>query len=130
MSDVLIGNTLISEALLEAEFACELRQCKGMCCVEGESGAPLEAEEPAILEALYPAVKPFLRREGQRAIEARGTQIVDAEGNWVTPLVDGAECAYAVFEADGTAKCGIEKAYRAGAINWKKPCPVTSIPYA
>lgn len=38
-----------------------------------------------------------------------------------TPLVEGKECAYVVFEADGTALCGIEKAHREGKIDWLKP---------
>ena len=38
-----------------------------------------------------------------------------------TPLVDGKECAYTVFSETGTAQCGIEKAYKAGAISQNKP---------
>jgi hypothetical protein len=38
-----------------------------------------------------------------------------------TPLVDGKECAYVNFTENGTALCGIESAYRAGDIDFKKP---------
>ena len=36
-------------------------------------------------------------------------------------LVKVRECAYTIFEADGTAKCGIEKAYFDGKISFRKP---------
>ena len=36
-----IGNTLLSEDLFDEHFTCDLGACKGACCVEGESGAPL-----------------------------------------------------------------------------------------
>ena len=42
---ILFENTLISEEIFEEEFICNLSKCKGICCVEGEYGAPLEEEE-------------------------------------------------------------------------------------
>ena len=42
---IALGDTLISEDVFEAMFACDLSKCKGACCVEGESGAPLEEDE-------------------------------------------------------------------------------------
>jgi hypothetical protein len=46
---------------------------------------------------------------------------VQGLGELETPLINGKECAYTVFETDGTASCGIEKAYLDGKIEWKKP---------
>jgi hypothetical protein len=43
------------------------------------------------------------------------------DGEAVTPLVEGRECAYVVFAADGTAQCGIELAWKAGATHFRKP---------
>ena len=34
---IALGDTLISEDVFEAMFACDLSKCKGACCVEGES---------------------------------------------------------------------------------------------
>ncbi|PSR09395.1 MAG: DUF3109 domain-containing protein, partial [Candidatus Arcticimaribacter sp.] len=34
-----IGKTLVSEDLLDRDFVCNITQCKGACCVEGEAGA-------------------------------------------------------------------------------------------
>lgn len=115
-----LGKTVVSEEILEAEFVCDLNACKGACCVAGSSGAPVEGDERAVLDRLYPKIKPYLRPEGRRAIEAQGTYVRGEDGDWETPLVDGAECAYAIFE-DGKALCGIEAACKDGAISWKKP---------
>ena len=72
------------------------------------------------MEEILPKVKPFLRKEGIEAIEEQGPYVIDMDDDFVTPLVNGNECAYVVFE-NGIAKCGIEKAYHAGAIKFKKP---------
>ncbi|MEL0225222.1 MAG: DUF3109 family protein, partial [Flavobacteriaceae bacterium] len=45
-----IEKTLVSDDLLEKEFVCNLQQCKGACCLEGEAGAPLEEGELKELE--------------------------------------------------------------------------------
>jgi len=116
-----LGNTIVSEDILEKDFVCNLSACKGACCVGGEYGAPVEDSETAILEEIYPKVKPFLRPEGIRAIEEQGPYIKGEDGEWETPLVERNECAYVVYSGDGVAKCGIEAAHAAGAIPWKKP---------
>lgn len=116
-----LGKTIVSEDILEKEFACNLSACKGACCVEGEAGAPVEPAEVEKLEQLYSEIKPFLRKEGIAAIEAQGTYIKTDFGDLETPLVNGAECAYVTFDDKNTALCGIEAAYRAGKIDWKKP---------
>ena len=116
-----IDKTLVSEDLIDQAFVCDLNSCKGACCVQGAYGAPLEEEETQRLQEIYPAVKPFLRKEGISAIEAQGTYVKGEDGEWETPLVNGEECAYTVFDLNGTAQCGIEKAHQAGAIDWLKP---------
>lgn len=119
---IAIDKTLISEDILEKEFVCDLSKCKGACCVEGDAGAPLEDDEVIKLEEIFEDVKPYLRKEGVEAIEAQGTSIQDpVDGEWVTPLVNGAECAYVIFDKNGTTKCGIEKAWEEGAVDWRKP---------
>lgn len=116
-----IGKTLISEDLLEKEFVCNLTACKGACCIEGDSGAPLLESETKILEKISDAVRPYLRPEGIEAIDEQGPWITDSDGDLVTPLVNNAECAYVVFDDNGTTLCGIEKAYRDGVVDFRKP---------
>ncbi|MBC2838384.1 DUF3109 family protein [Robiginitalea sp. SC105] len=115
-----LGKTVVSEALFESHFVCDLQACKGACCVDGNAGAPVSEEERGILERIYTKVRPFLRKEGREAIEAQGPYVKGEDGDWETPLIDGNECAYVVFSGD-KALCGIEAAYREGAVDWKKP---------
>jgi hypothetical protein len=113
--------TLISEDLFEKKFVCDLNACKGQCCVAGESGAPLEKAEAVLLEELWEKFKPYIPEAGHRAVEQYGTSTIDDDGDLVTPLVEGRkECAYTIFE-NGIALCGIEKAWKAGAIPFRKP---------
>ncbi|MEO0527212.1 MAG: DUF3109 family protein [Bacteroidota bacterium] len=116
-----LGKTIVSEEIIEQDFVCNLNACKGACCVDGEAGAPLEEKETEILVDIYQKVKPFLRKEGIGVIEDVGAFVKGEDGEWETPLVNGSECAYVVFSDNGTAKCGIEEAYNAGAVTWKKP---------
>ncbi|WP_430614502.1 DUF3109 family protein [Flavobacterium sp. JP2137] len=115
-----LGKTIVSEELFEREFVCNLSACKGECCVDGTAGAPLEEDETKIMQDIYQTVKPFLRPEGIAAIEAQGTSVIGEDGGFETPLIQGAECAYVIFDED-TALCGIEQAYNEGLISWKKP---------
>ena len=115
-------HTLISEDLFEKRFVCDLNACKGACCVQGESGAPLEPDESMQLKKLWPKIKPFIPKKGQQAVAEQGTSVIDSDGDLVTPLVDGdKECAYTVFDEKGIALCGVEMAWKAGAIPFRKP---------
>lgn len=116
-----LGKTLVSEEIIENDFVCNLSACKGICCVDGDAGAPLEDRETEILVDIYSKVKPFLRPEGIAEIERQGAFIRGEDGEWETPLVNGSECAYVVFSENGTVKCGLEAAYEQGATKWKKP---------
>ncbi|MEK6450428.1 MULTISPECIES: DUF3109 family protein [Myroides] len=115
-----IGKTIVSEDVLEKEFVCNLSACKGECCIDGDAGAPVEKGEVDILNKVYEHVKPFLRPEGIEAIETQGTSIIGEDGELETPLIEGGECAYVIYENE-MALCGIEKAYNEGLIDWKKP---------
>ncbi|WP_075340531.1 DUF3109 family protein [Tenacibaculum agarivorans] len=116
-----LGKTIVSEDIVQKEFVCNLSACKGTCCVEGEAGAPLDEDETKILEEIYPKVKPFLRKEGVESIEKQGTWVTSDFGELETPLIDGKECAYVIFDSKGTALCAIEEAYNKDLIPWKKP---------
>lgn len=116
-----IGTELISEDIFSEKFVCNIQKCKGICCVEGDAGAPLEASELPILAEIFSKIKPYLRPEGIAAVEDQGTHILDVDGDYVTPLVDGKECAYVIFNEKGITQCGIERAFQDGAIDWQKP---------
>lgn len=116
-----VGEVLISDDVRDKEFVCNLEKCKGACCVEGDFGAPLDEDELQILEDIYPIVKPYLSKEGIKVIEKEGTHTTDEDGDLCTPVIDGRECVYAIYDKKGILKCGIEQAYLDGKISWKKP---------
>jgi hypothetical protein len=116
-----IDDKLISLDIFERHFICDLPKCMGACCVEGESGAPLEDEETAILEAVFPHIKPMLSPKALEEIEKKGVWEVDVDGDKVTPIINGKECVYTYFDEKGVCKCTIEKAYYEGLIDFKKP---------
>ena len=118
---ILVGNVVLSDDIKENFFVCDLEACKGACCVDGDSGAPLKDEETGILEEILEDVLPYLPQEGRDVLMETGAWEMDSEGDLVTPLVNGSHCAYTIFLDDGTASCGIEKAYRDGKVKFKKP---------
>ena len=116
-----IDDKVISLDIFEKKFICDLHACHGECCVEGESGAPLEDSETAILEQIYEQVIPYLTTEAVAEIETQGKWVIDSDGDKVTPIINGAECVYAVRDDKGLWKCAIEQAYYDGKVAFKKP---------
>lgn len=119
---LMIGDVLISDEVVKEQFLCNLNACKGACCWEGDSGAPLDEEELATLERIYEDVKPFLLPEGRAAIAEHGPYVYyeDPE-EYGTTLVNNGACAFMTYDSEGIAKCGIEQAWRAGATDFRKP---------
>ncbi len=115
-----VGDTLISDELLDAPFACHLGSCLGACCVQGESGAPLEPEERAALEAIVPRVRKYLPPEARKVIEDKGVWEEVEPGEYATTCVDDAECVFVTYDGP-VAKCAIHKAYQAGRVDFPKP---------
>lgn len=115
-----IGQTIVSDEVIEKEFVCNLSACKGQCCVDGDAGAPLDKDETDVLDKIYGQIKPYLREEGIKSIEEQGAWVVGEDGGLETPLINGSECAYVIFDG-GTALCAIEQAYNEGIVDWKKP---------
>ena len=115
-----VDDKIISLDVFEKHFVCDLSACKGACCIEGDSGAPLIKQEEEILDYFYEKVKPYMRAEGITEIENQGVAVFDADGDLTTPLVNNRECAF-VIDEKGISKCSIEKAYYAGEVDFKKP---------
>lgn len=115
-----IGDKIVSRDLFDQHFICHLSKCEGNCCVYGDSGAPLTEKEVEYLVSNLDQIKMFMRAEGKRVVTNHGAWVLDNDGDKVTPLVNGAECAYAVFE-DSIARCAIEKAFESGTLGLQKP---------
>jgi len=115
-----IDGKLVSRDVIEKRFVCNLTACRGNCCVEGSSGAPLTDEETEVLENIYEKIKHRLTPEGIAAIEEHGKWIVDSDGDKVTTLISSGPCAYAVTEGR-MVKCAIEMAWKEGEVDFQKP---------
>ena len=115
-----IGDTIFSLDILEKKFKCDLQQCLGSCCRYGDSGAPLTDDEVAVLERIWPDVRPYLQPEGINTVEREGTSVKDFENENVTPLINNEECAYTLVEGN-IYMCGIEKAWKDGKTDFRKP---------
>jgi hypothetical protein len=115
-----IDEKIVSLDLFSIRFCCDLEACRGICCVEGNAGAPLEADEIDVLEEEFDHYKPFMKPSGVEAVRQQGFFVVDADGDLTTPLIDGGECAY-VCEQDGTTFCAIEKAWLQDKTPFRKP---------
>jgi hypothetical protein len=118
---IVIDNILVSDEVLSEQFVCDLNKCKGGCCEDGDSGAPLADEELEHLRDFIEEVKPYLTAEGLKVLEKEGLYKYDQEFGWVTPTIAGKMCAYGFRDPQGIIKCGIERAYLDKKISWKKP---------
>jgi len=116
-----IHDTIVSLDLLDEAFVCDLSVCKGICCVEGDAGAPVEESEIACLEKALPVIWDDLSPEAKKLIKKQGFVYRDAEGEYLTSIVDGADCVFTCYDESGYCKCALEKAFREGKIDFYKP---------
>lgn len=124
-----IGDILVSEEVITEYFACDYAVCKGKCCIEGDSGAPLEEGEIEEIERNYDKFSGYMSEKGHEAVSAKGFFEIDREGDMVTPVVEGSEeCAFCHFDGKGNCLCAIEKAFREGKGRFKKPVSCSLYP--
>ena len=116
----IIGEAVIDDAVGEASFCCDLKECKGACCtLPGGRGAPLEDDEVLELQKAYPNAKQYLTQRNREIIEHQG-MVEGSPGNFATTCIDNKDCVFVYFEGD-VAKCSLERAYEEGKTDWKKP---------
>ena len=116
-----VKDKIVSTQIFDKKFVCDLNACKGACCIEGSSGAPLTLDEIDLLEDNIEKIMPFMRPEGIEQVEENGVFYIDEDNEAVTTLVNGGECAFVYFDENKITKCGIEQAYNSGKIDFNKP---------
>lgn len=116
-----IKDTLVSLDLAEQFFCCDIDRCKGECCIEGDAGAPVTDEEAKLIEKVLPEIWDDMTPAAQREVKENGVSYIDSEGDRVTTIVNGRECAFSCYASGGICMCAIEKAFREGRIGWRKP---------
>lgn len=116
-----IKDTLVTLDMAERFFQCDLSKCLGECCIEGDAGAPITEEELEKLEKVKEIVWDDLLPAARERIKEAGVGYVDEEGDLVTQIVDGRNCVFTTYAPGGMCLCAIEKAYREGRCDWRKP---------
>ena len=117
---VQVGDVLLSSDIITEKFCCDLDECKGACCVEGDAGAPVTLDEIGGIEASLDNVWPQMSAAAQAVVDRQGVAYNDPEGDLVTSIVDGRDCVFTCHEG-GLCLCLLEKAYRAGRSEFCKP---------
>ena len=111
-----IEDKIVSRDILEVQFVCDYEACRGVCCVEGDSGAPLEHAEAMTMRHLLPLVEPLLSADALAVIHSKGISYTDASGDEVTQLVNGRDCVFTTYDEEGRCLCacrgGIDHATR------------------
>lgn len=116
-----IQDTLVSLDLVERYFCCDLDACLGACCIEGDAGAPITLEEQEKIEKELPKIFDELLPGARKELSEHGVSYVDEEGDLVTTIVNGRDCAFTCYDSGGKCLCAFERAYRQGRCDFCKP---------
>ena len=106
-----VGGILISSEIITECFCCDYEKCKGICCVEGDAGAPVTLDEIAAIEDCLDTVWPDLSASAQSVIDKQGVAYADRDGDMVTSIVRGKDCVFTCYDGDNCL-CALEKAAR------------------
>ena len=115
-----VGGVLISSDILTERFCCDYEKCRGVCCIEGDAGAPVTMDEIGGIEDALDTVWSDLSASAQSVIDRQGVAYTDQEGDLVTSIVRGKDCVFTCYNGD-SCLCALEKAYRAGKTKFCKP---------
>lgn len=118
---ICIDDKIVSRDLFTEYFLCNYKKCHGVCCIEGESGAPLAEGEADVIRGLLSAVWPMLADEAKGIISQQGVSYIDTAYEEVTSLVAGRNCVFTTYSEHGSCLCAFEKLYREGKSDFPKP---------
>lgn len=112
-----IQNTLVTLDIVERFFCCDLEKCLGACCIEGDAGAPVTEAEVGEINRVLPEIERDMLPRAIDEVRDNGIAYRDPEGELVTTLLDGRNCAFSCYGPGGVCLCAIEKARREGRID-------------
>ncbi len=115
-----VDDILVSDEVATAAFLCNLGACRGACCVQGDSGAPVDESELPLLEEVVPVTRKYLRRDALEIIDTEGPWEDRGNGRFATRCSDRGECVFVTYEGE-VAKCAIQKAHERGRTTFIKP---------
>lgn len=115
-----VGGILLSSDILTEHFCCDYEKCRGICCVEGDAGAPVTLDEIAGMEDALDTVWTDLSAQAQAVIDQQGVACTDRDGDLVTSIVGGRDCVFTCYDGENCL-CALEKAFRNGKTGFCKP---------
>lgn len=115
-----IDDILVSSDIFTEEFCCDLDACKGICCVEGDAGAPVTLDEIGGIEDALDTVWDDMSASAQAVVDKQGVAYTDRDGDLVTSIVGDKDCVFTCYEGD-CCLCALERAYRSGKTGFCKP---------
>lgn len=122
-----VGDVLLSPDILTEHFCCDYEKCKGICCVEGDAGAPVSLDEIGEIEGCLDEIWDDLSAAAQAKIDQQGVAYTDREGDLVTSIVNGKDCVFTCYE-DDKCMCALECAFRKGRTSFCKPISCSLYP--
>ncbi len=91
---IMVGDIILHSDIITEYFCCDIAKCQGRCCEEGDAGAPVTLDEVAQIEDQLDALWPRLSAGAQSVIDKQGVAYADPEGELVTSIVNGRDCAF------------------------------------
>ena len=128
MNIIQVGNVLCSIDIFKEMFCCNYKACRGICCVEGEAGAPITLDEVSEIENILPLIEDSLSPAAREVIKEQGIAYIDQQGELVTGIVNGKDCIFTTYDEKGNCLCAIERTMRQGLHNVKKPISCSLYP--
>lgn len=125
-----VGDVLLSPDIITEHFCCDLDACHGICCVEGDAGAPVTLDEISNIEDALDTVWGDMSAAAQAVVDRQGVAYADRDGDLVTSIVGGKDCVFTCYEdlALGEGRvvhdcclCALEKLFRSGKTSFVKP---------
>ncbi|MBP5629854.1 MAG: DUF3109 family protein [Bacteroidaceae bacterium] len=123
-----VGNVLCSIDIFKEMFCCNYKACRGICCVEGEAGAPITLDEVSEIENILPLIEDSLSPAARKVIEEQGIAYIDQQGELVTGIVNGKDCIFTTYDDKGNCLCTIERTLRQGLHDVNKPISCSLYP--
>ncbi len=91
---MMVGDVILHSDIITEFFCCDIEKCRGRCCEEGDAGAPVTLDEIAGIENQLDAVWPMMSAGAQAVVDRQGVAYADPEGDMVTSIVNGRDCAF------------------------------------
>ncbi len=117
---IIIDEIVVDARIPKAQFACDLKVCKGTCCtLQGAGGAPIERSEIRTIKKSLPIVSKYLTKKHQLEL-ANHSFFYQENDKFAIVSVNNKDCIFS-YKENGVAKCSFEKAYFNDEITFRKP---------